>query len=443
MRFSTSRVFTMSHNAARFFRGTAGVMAVMASVLLVGGPAAAQTNTLHGGDPGTAIVHGDTVPVVAHLSARSFTQPGPFGVGETTLALPTNGAPVEVWYPATKASVANGTEATYDVVDWLPPALKKLVPAGFAVTYPSGGVRGVAVAPGRFPLVLFSHGYAGFRDQSTFLTARLASWGFVVAAPDHLSRDLTEVLGGGAGPKKTTDVGDLKATIALMGSENVSASSPFHHHVDTTLIGAVGHSAGGAAVEALAAVDPRVTTFIGLAGATVGSFGQTSSGAGSIVPHQPGLLMVGTNDHVANPRSIVVAYGRMRRPKRLILLRGAGHLVFADLCEVGSGQGGLLAIAAALRSTDPRVPGAAGHRRVQGTGRFPSDRVAGDQAGGDGAAPTCLRFRPLDGGAVGDSGGVPAAGGRGSRVARAVSRRGLSAAVCPSRGLRLSTAPES
>ena len=151
MRFSTSRVFTMSHNAARFFRGTAGVMAVMASVLLVGGPAAAQTNTLHGGDPGTAIVHGDTVPVVAHLSARSFTQPGPFGVGETTLALPTNGAPVEVWYPATKASVANGTEATYDVVDWLPPALKKLVPAGFAVTYPSGGVRGVAVAPGRFP----------------------------------------------------------------------------------------------------------------------------------------------------------------------------------------------------------------------------------------------------------------------------------------------------
>ena len=109
--------------------------------------------------------------------------------------------------------------ATYNVADWLPPALQKLIPAGFSVTYPSGGVTGVAVAPGRYPLVVFSHGYAGFRDQSTFLTARLASWGFVVAAPDHYSRDLTEVLGGPTGATaKTTDVEDLEATIALMAS---------------------------------------------------------------------------------------------------------------------------------------------------------------------------------------------------------------------------------
>ena len=61
------------------------------------------------------------------------------------------------------------------------------------------------------------------------------------------------------------------ATISLMKAENTSASGLFHSHVDTRHVGAVGHSAGGAAVEALAATDPRVTTFIGLAGATVGS----------------------------------------------------------------------------------------------------------------------------------------------------------------------------
>lgn len=342
-------------NAARVFRCSAviTVTATLAAVVWLGGPAGAQSGWQRVTESGTTIVRGDTVPVVAHLNATSFTRPGPLGVGETTLALPTNGAPVEVWYPATKASVAHRTVGTFDVVDWLPPALKKLVPAGFAVTYPSGGVRGVAVAPGRFPLVVFSHGYAGFRDQSTFLTAWLASWGFVVAAPDHLSRDLTEVLGGGSGPTKTTDVGDLMATIALMGSENASSSSPFHHHVDAALVGAVGHSAGGAAVEALAAVDPRVTTFIGLAGATVGSFGQTSSGAGSTVPRQPGLLMAGTNDHVVSPLSIVAAYGKMQKPKRLILLAGAGHLVFSEICEVGAGQGGLLAIADALHVPVP------------------------------------------------------------------------------------------
>jgi predicted dienelactone hydrolase len=352
MRPGTRRRATFPKTASGLCRGAA-VVAVLASMLWVGAQAGAQVRAQHGAEPGTTVVRGDTVPVVAHLSATSFTQPGPFGVGEATLSLPTNGAPVEVWYPATKASVANGTEATYDVVDWLPPALKKLVPAGFTVTYPSGGVRGVAVAPGRYPLVVFSHGYAGFRDQSTFLTARLASWGFVVAAPDHLSRDLTQVLGGGSGPVKTTDVDDLKATIALMGSQNASESSVLHHHIDTSLVAAVGHSAGGAAVEALAAVDPRVTTFIGLAGATVGSFGQRATGPDSIVPHQPGMLMVGTNDHVANPRSIVAAYGKMRSPKRLILVRGAGHLVFADICEVGAGQGGLLAIAAALHVPVP------------------------------------------------------------------------------------------
>jgi predicted dienelactone hydrolase len=304
--------------------------------------------------PGTEIVHGDTVPTVAHLGSGSFTGPGPLGVGENTLTLPTDGAPVEVWYPATKANVAGKPEATYDVADWLPAALKKLIPAGFTVSYPSGGVRGVPVAPGRYPLVVFSHGYAGFRDQSTFLTARLASWGFVVAAPDHYSRDLTEVLGGPTGATaKTTDVEDLKATITLMGKQGASAASPFHGHVDTSLVGAVGHSAGGAAVEALAATDPQVTTFIGLAGATVGTFGQTRSGPGSVVPYQPGMLMSGTADHVVSHVGMIAAYGRMHSPKRLILLRGAGHLVFADLCEVGSSHGGLLSIAAVLHVPIP------------------------------------------------------------------------------------------
>jgi predicted dienelactone hydrolase len=331
-----------------------GVAAIACTLLAgVAAPPLAQASQSHS-VAGTVVVHGDTVAKVARLGPRTFTAPGPFGVGETTLTLPTDSAPVEVWYPATKQSVAGKPEATYDVADWLPPGLKKLIPAGYSVTYPSGGVTGVPVAPGRYPLVVFSHGYAGFRDQSTFLTARLASWGFVVAAPDHYSRDLTEVLGGPtAATAKTTDVQDLKATIALMKAKDGSAASPFAHHVDLGLIGAVGHSAGGAAVEALAATDPQVTTFVGLAGATVGAFGATKSGPDSMVPHQPGLLMSGTADHVISDTSMISAYGRLHSPKRLILVRGAGHLVFADLCEVGSSQGGLLSIAAVLHVPVP------------------------------------------------------------------------------------------
>ena len=56
----------------------------------------------------------------------SFVPTGPFGVGETTLHLASNGAPVEVWYPA-DADTAHGTEATVDLKDYLPPAVLALV----------------------------------------------------------------------------------------------------------------------------------------------------------------------------------------------------------------------------------------------------------------------------------------------------------------------------
>jgi predicted dienelactone hydrolase len=327
------------------------VLAAAASALVVGAPVGAATAA---SGASTHVVEGDTVPVVHHVGPTSFTVPGPFAIGETTLTLPTDGAPVEVWYPATQSAVAGTTEATYNIADWLPPALQKLIPAGFSVTSPSGGHPDVAVAPGRFPLVVFSHGFAGFRDQSAFLTSFLATWGFVVAAPDHYSRDLTEVLGGPTGATaKTTDVEDLKATISLMAHQNAKAGSPFHGHVDTKKISAVGHSAGGVAVEALASVDPKVATFIGLAGATVGLPGNAKHGAGSSVPHQPGLLMSGTADTVVPTAGMITAYGKMHAPKRLILIKGAGHLVFADICEIGAGQGGLLAIANALKVPIP------------------------------------------------------------------------------------------
>jgi predicted dienelactone hydrolase len=51
--------------------------------------------------------------------------------------------------------------------------------------------RDANVAFGRFPVVLFSHGSGGLAEQSVFLTERLASHGFVVAAPDHTGNTFT------------------------------------------------------------------------------------------------------------------------------------------------------------------------------------------------------------------------------------------------------------
>jgi hypothetical protein len=111
-----------------------------------------------------------------------------------------------------------------------------------------------------------------------------------------------------------------------------------------------------------------VTTFVGLAGATAGSFGQTGSGPASKAPAQPGMLMSGTADQVVADGSMITAYARMNEPKRLVLLRNFGHLVFADVCEIGTAQGGLLAIANALK-----VPVPASLRPLANDGCLPPD----------------------------------------------------------------------
>ncbi|MCB0895762.1 MAG: dienelactone hydrolase family protein [Nocardioides sp.] len=305
--------------------------------------AAAATLALAAG-PG-APASADPVPTVPDLGPTSFTGAGPYGVGERTLTLP-SGSKLEVWYPARKADVRGKPMGTYDVVDWLPDFLQAGLPPGTSVAYPSGGVRGVPAAAKRFPLVVFSHGYAGFRTQSSFLTAALASWGFVVAAPDHNSRSLTQVL---LGPKgTTTDVQDLRQTLTLMASKS-RKKGWLHGRVDMTHVGAVGHSAGGRAVENLALVDKRVDTFIGMAGASVGALDQEAPD----VPDKPGLLLAATDDGIVGLDKMQSAYDAMASPKRLVLVGGAGHLVFSDLCEIGAGDGGLLAVAAAVGITVP------------------------------------------------------------------------------------------
>lgn len=281
------------------------------------------------------IIDGDRVPVVRDLGPTSFAKRGPFRVGEVTLKLPTNDAAVEVWYPTLRRDVAGKRQGSYDLVNWLPSFLQAGLPDGASVTYPSGGVRRVPVAQGRFPLVVFSHGYAGFRTQSSFLTSWLASWGFVVAAPDHLSRNLTAALSGVGGD--TTDVGDLRATISLLRKEDGRKKGRFSGHVDTSRVAALGHSAGGRAVTELAAADRRVMTFLAMAGASSDK-----------IPRKPGLVLGGDSDGIVELGGLQAAYQKMRAPKRMVVFEKAGHHAFSDLCEVGASDGGLLAIAELL-----------------------------------------------------------------------------------------------
>jgi len=278
-------------------------------------------------------------------ASSPFSRPGPYTVGVTTLQL--SDRQVEVWYPADPGAEAGRSKATYDVRDWLPTAFQAKVPPGTA-PFTTDAYRDVtASGRGPFPLVLFSHGYAGFRDQSTLLTTHLASWGFVVAAPDHLERGLASVFGQKpANPR--TDVQVLRETADLLHSESASAGGPLHGRVRSGRLAVVGHSAGGFAAIQFGS-QPDVATYIPLAaGAVMGPNSPAVS-----LPDKPSLYVAGAEDGVVAETGVESTYSSAPAPKRLVVVANAGHLAFADVCLIGSGQGGLTAIATSLGITVP------------------------------------------------------------------------------------------
>jgi predicted dienelactone hydrolase len=247
-----------------------------------------------------------------------------------TLAL-ADGTPVEVWYPAAEGTT--GSE-TYDLRDHIPEAIRALltadVPAG--LTYPAG--RDAEAAEGRFPLVLFSHGFSGVRMQSTILTTHLASWGMIVVSPEHASRNLAAVLAASAPSDPQASVNDLTGALDLALAADGDATSTLHEHVDSGLIAAVGHSAGGGTVLRAAVADDRITGFVSLASGALGSED------GAAMPTVPSFFIAGSVDAVVSPDETTrPAFAAATSPSLLWVIEGAGHNAFDDFCTFGNGTG--------------------------------------------------------------------------------------------------------
>ena len=111
--------------------------------------------------------------------------------------------------------------------------------------------------------MLFSHGFAGFPEQSVDLTTHLASWGYVVAAPDHVERSLSGLLGTAAqGVERREDADVLAETLDVVEAEDARADSPLRGIVDAEHVAVTGHSAGAGAAYRLAGSDDRIDAFI-------------------------------------------------------------------------------------------------------------------------------------------------------------------------------------
>jgi pimeloyl-ACP methyl ester carboxylesterase len=286
----------------------------------------------------TTTIAPTTTTIGRAAAAAAYTSAGPHPVGVTTLTL-AKGNRVEVWYPAVTGTT--GTES-YDVRDYTPEAIRALLTADVPAIYTYAAGRDAAVADGTFPVVLFSHGFTGIRVQSTFLTAHLASWGIVVAAPDHPSRDLPDVLSNTASGNVADSVDDLLQSLSL-----ITADPKLGKHLDASHVAAVGHSAGGATVLG-AAADARIGGYVSLASGVLvapsstpdGSAPATTTSAPAALPDKPSFFMGGSVDGVVPVATVTrPSYEAAPSPSLLWVIDGVGHNGFDDFCTFGGGKG--------------------------------------------------------------------------------------------------------
>ncbi|MDP1823650.1 MAG: hypothetical protein Q8L48_10420 [Archangium sp.] len=125
------------------------------------------------------------------FSGRSKIPPpsGPHALGTTRFDVSAaRRIPVQAWYPA--SAVKGPTEPYLD--DELRAALSDLtrVPKFLLPQNPSFSVVNAPAVPGRYPVLIFNHGFGSFQKQSTSLMEELASHGFVVLSVGHPSESL-------------------------------------------------------------------------------------------------------------------------------------------------------------------------------------------------------------------------------------------------------------
>ncbi len=275
-------------------------------------------------------------------------QRGPYAAGVTTLDFTDargKALTVEVWYPA---APADGDEPDRY--------------AEFPVT--RNAYREAPAVPGPWPLVAFSHGNAGIRWQSIFLTEHLAEHGFVVVSPDHNFNTFLDY-----DDTKTVDVllerpGDVAAAVDAIVARSTDGDPLLGGTVTGDRYAMVGHSFGGwttmvvagglvdlagynahcaSSNDALCGIvgdlpvdatlpspDPRAVLAIPMAPCgwyTMGSFGPASLA--------PSLYLGGGLDTTC-PMATEVhpAFEHSPAPKIEAVLPLAGHFAFSDLCTL-------------------------------------------------------------------------------------------------------------
>ena len=275
------------------------------------------------------------VDVVTRLTAA-----GPFSVGyvedAVTYPSPTGERTLRLalWYPSDATSGGSAS-------------------AGLYVAGPDVYAH-AAVAPGRFPVAVFSHGHQGYAENSGFLMEHLASHGWIVAAPDHTGNTTFD------GSERTTEIYferplDISAVI-----DTLPSITPVGGSVADGPVLALGHSFGGYTMFGLAGgaydpslcpadgsycstmtedwatlfaagfLDDRVGAFVAMAAGDYDLFGA----AGLAAIDRPFLHLTASEDQGPGSEGDTIWAGLDDGDDVGVILDGGGHQSFTDYADV-------------------------------------------------------------------------------------------------------------
>lgn len=276
-------------------------------------------------------------------AAPDPTQFGPYPVGVRTVTFEdtgrrkADGTPrqlvTEIWYPAVQATRGQPT-VSYDILQVFTAEQQAAIGVGTIPLLQTAAVRDAepARAHGKFPLIIFSHGQAAIRWQSTYYTVLLASHGYVVASTDHEGGTLYDVV---RGELQNVAVGvetrPVDVTYLLNRLSRLKEEDPLYGLLDLDHIGVTGHSFGALTSLRVAAIDKRVKAIVPQApvDANLAWLGLPQPVVLGIpvhiqAAHDDKTLPWDTN---IDPTLLV-----MKDPLWLLDIVHGGHFTFSDLC---------------------------------------------------------------------------------------------------------------
>ncbi len=174
-------------------------------------------------------------------------------------------------------------------------------------------------APGRWPLVVFAHGFQVGPDPYVTLLTAWAAHGYVVAAPEF---PLTDQAVAGANLDEA-DLVNQPADVRFVTDALVGAGSPVAAHIDPGRVAVAGHSDGAETALAVSLNspppgEPRFRAVIAMAVQSVSAADPT--------PNPPILVTQGDADTINPPELGYQTWRQAASPKYLLVLHGAGHL---------------------------------------------------------------------------------------------------------------------